>query len=128
MLSRKAKRRWLGASTLAAACGVAFYVTAPGVASTQVGLPLSLPLLGIALVWMHRRIPLALQWALAVPLAIAGPVCYLVFSGSQLWAWGQLAVFPLLGLVFDRWFIEKGISPRREPWYGGPMQGPLGPP
>lgn len=128
LLSRKAKRRWLIASALAAAIGAAFYVTAPGVASTQIGLPLCLPLLCIALVWIHRRIPIALQWTLAVPLAIAGPVCYVLFNGSQLWAWGQLAVFPLLGLVFDRWFIKKGISPRSTPWYGGQMQGPLGPP
>ena len=127
-LSSRAKRRWLIASVLAALAGGAFYVVAPGVASTQVGLPLTLPLLVVALVWLHRRLPLAVQWALGVPLALAGPASYLIFSGAQLWAWGQLAVLPLAGLMYDRAFIKRGTAPQSEPWYGGSIQGPYGPP
>jgi hypothetical protein len=128
LLSREATRRWLVASVVAAVAGATCYALAPGVASTQIGIPLTLPLLFIALVWLHRRLPLAMQWALAVPLAAAGPACYVIFSGAQLWAWGQLAVVPLLGLMFDRAFIKRGTLPRSGPWYGGPMQGPYGPP
>jgi len=127
-LSSRAKRRWLIASVLAALAGATLYAVAPGVASTQVGLPLTLPLLFIALVWLHRRLPLAVQWALAIPLALAGPASYLIFSGAQFWAWGQLAVLPLFGLMYDRAFIKRGTTPQSEPWYGGSMQGPYGPP
>jgi hypothetical protein len=128
LLSPAAKRRWLIATLVAAIAGVIYYALAPGVASTQVGLPLTVPLLCIALVWLHRHLPLAVQWAIAVPLAVAGPASYVIFSGAQLWAWGQLAVFPLFGLLIDRGFIKRGTPPRSGPWYGGPMQGPYGPP
>ena len=74
LLSPEAKRRWLIASLVAALGGGTHYALAHGVTSTPVGLPLTLPLLFIALVWLHRRLPLAMQWALAVPLAAAGPI------------------------------------------------------
>src|ERR1700757_316385 len=53
LLSREAKRRWLVASVVAAVAGATYYALAPGVASTQIGIPLTLPLLFIALVWLH---------------------------------------------------------------------------
>jgi hypothetical protein len=51
-----------------------------------------------------------------------------VFGGSQWWAWGQIAVVPLFALIVARGARSgPSFDPRRQ-WYGGPMDGPWGPP
>jgi hypothetical protein len=89
-------------SLVLAALGVYWYVTAPGVASYQASSLLTLPLFVIALVWLHKRLPIRVQWIVAWPLALVGPIGYAVFGGDQWWNWGQLTPLPLLLLIVTR--------------------------
>ena len=128
LLSRRAKFRWLVGMIVAAVAGATYYALSPGVASYQLGFVFVLPLLVVVLLAVHRRIPIRLQWVIATLLAIAGPIAYVIFGGSQWWAWSQTAAVPFVLLV-----IARGVSlgPRgvtRQPWSGGPMDGPWGPP
>ena len=81
---------------IAALAGGTYYVVAPGVASYQVGFVLMFPLLVVVLFWLHRRLPTRVQWGVALLLAAGGPLGYLIYGGSQWWAWGQAAVVPLV--------------------------------
>jgi hypothetical protein len=128
LLSRRAKLRWLAVIVVVAIVGATYYALSPGVASYQLVFVLILPLLFVLLFWFHRRIAIRLQWALAVALAVVGPVGYVIFGGSQWWAWGQLAGVPLVLLVIGRGVSRQPRGTRPEGWYGGPMQGPWGPP
>ncbi len=78
------------------------------------------------LVWLHRRLPLRVQWVLALSIALVGPVGYLLWGGSQWWNWGQLTPLPLLLLVMRDSFKDEDDDPR--PYYGGMADGPWGPP
>lgn len=118
---------WSAFILVAAAAGGTLYGLSPGVGSYQVGFVLMLPLLIVVLLWLHRRLPQRLQWAIAIVLAVTGPAGYLVVGGSQWWAWGQAAVVPVLLLVYAR-SLPGASDGFPEPWYGGPMEGPWGPP
>ena len=72
-LPRWARVALLALSVALAAGGVWWYVADPGVLSYQVGGLAIVPLLMAALVWLHRRLPMPVQWAAALALAIAGP-------------------------------------------------------
>jgi hypothetical protein len=70
---------------------------------------------------LHRRLPMALQWAVALALAIAGPVAYLIWPSAVLWNYGAVAVMPLFALA----------SARLAPGQSEPVtraDGPRGPP
>jgi hypothetical protein len=127
-LSRRAKLKWLIGFGVAAVTGASWYAVAPGVASFQIGFVFILPLLVVALVWLHRRLPLRLQWALAIALAIIGAAGYIVFSGSQWWAWSQVAVLPLAALLVGTAIQRNPDALRQRTWYGGMQDGPWGPP
>jgi hypothetical protein len=116
------------AFVIAAVAGAGYYAVAPGVASYQIGFVLVFPLLFVVLFWLHRRLPTTVQWSLAVTLAVGGPVCYLILGGSQWWAWAQVAVLPFVLLVIGRSLSRTPSAAAREPWYGGHMEGPWGPP
>jgi hypothetical protein len=116
------------AFVIAAVAGGTWYGLAPGVASYQIGLVLILPLALVVLFWLHRRLPTRVQWVVAIALAAGGALGYLVYGGSQWWAWGQAAVLPFVSLAIAR-SIARGTAPgAREPWYGGHIEGPWGPP
>lgn len=130
--SRSAHRR--GPSrlivTVAAGCavvGVVWYALAPGVGPYQASGLLTLPMLFITAAWLHRHLPIRVQWTIAVVLAPIGPAGYLVFGGSQWWRWGQLSVLPFVLLVVLRGLRTRNAG-KPEPWYGGPGDGPWGPP
>jgi hypothetical protein len=89
-------------SLLLAGTGVLWYALTPNVASYQVSSLLTLPAFIMVSVWLHHRIPLRLQWAIAWPLALVGPIGYLVLGGSQWWNWGQLTPLPLILLAIAR--------------------------
>jgi hypothetical protein len=114
---------WLAIFVGCALAGGTWYPLAPAVASFQVGYVLLLPLLIVGLVWLHRRLPNRVEWALAIVLALAGPAMYLIVGGSYWWFAGQLMVLPLVILMTTRL-----PSSGREPWYGGFRDGPWGPP
>jgi hypothetical protein len=128
VLSRRARRIALGLMLVAGVGGATFYALAPGVASYQASYFLVLPILVAALVWVHRRLPIRSQWAVAITLSAAGPVGYLVYGGSEWWYWGQTAVLPLILLLVRRSASRTRRDGPREPWYGGPLEGPWGPP
>jgi hypothetical protein len=102
-LSRRALR-WLGigASVALAAIGIWWYATTPGIGSYQASVWLTLPVAVIVLFWLHRRLPMWLQWTASVALVFVGPIGYLVFGGAQWWNWGQLTPVPLLLLLASR--------------------------
>jgi hypothetical protein len=114
---------WIGLAGLAAAAGVVWYAIAPGVGSFQASGLLTAPALVMVLVWLHRRLPLKLQWALAIGIAAIGPIGYLTFDGSQWWNWGQLTPFPLLLLAVSRPGWESSQDALSDE-----MAGPFGPP
>jgi hypothetical protein len=111
-----------------ALAGATYYALAPGVASYQIGFTMVVPLLVVALVWLHRRLWRPVQWALVIVLACAGPTGYLIFGGAQWWAWGQLAIFPFVLLVAARGVDRTPRGARFQQWYCGLRDGPWGPP
>ena len=118
---------------LLAAAGVVWYAVAPGVGTFQASGWLTAPALVMVLVWLHRRLPLWLQWTLAVPLAALGSIGYLVWGGDQWWNWGQLTPLPLIALVMrdsfrDEEDEEEDGSRTATANYGGIVDGPWGPP
>jgi hypothetical protein len=117
----------VAAALLAAAGGIVWYAVAPGVGTFQASGWLTAPAFAMTLVWLHRRLPLPVQWVLASSIALVGPVGYLLWGGSQWWNWGQLTPLPLLLLLTrDSFKDETADSPSS---YGGGMaDGPWGPP
>ncbi len=118
----------IAAALCAAAVGIAWYVIAPGVGTFQASGWLVAPALVMSLVWLHRRLPLRLQWVLALGVALVGPAGYLVWGGSQWWNWGQLTPVPLVMLVMRDAFKDDDDDEEAPPHYGGLMDGPWGPP
>ncbi|MGO9976237.1 MAG: hypothetical protein ACLP01_26220 [Solirubrobacteraceae bacterium] len=128
LLSRRAKVRWVAGFSVAAVAGASYYALWPGVASYQIGFTLTLPLIVVVLFWLHRRLPSRLQWALAITLAVIGPTAYLIYGGSQWWAWSQVAVLPFVFLLIGWAYSRNPAGFRRGPWYGGIQDRPWGPP
>lgn len=129
-LQRAAKRVLVIGRLLAlllAIVGVLLYAITPGIGSYQASLLLVIPLFILVLRRAHRALPARAEWALAITLAVIGCGGYLVFGGAQWWNWGQFCVFPLVALVAFHGFNPNELPPR-ENWYGGPRDGPWGPP
>ena len=114
------------AAFVVAAAGVVAYALAPGVGTFQLSFLLVLPAMLIAFLWLHRRLPMWLQWSAAIAIAPVGPIAYLIWGGDQWWNWGQATPTPLI-LLLLRTFAHHD-DPSREPWYGGYADGPFGPP
>jgi hypothetical protein len=120
---RRRRQLRLAIVTGLAAVGIVWYVLAPGVAAYQLGSLLILPGL-ITILWFLRRLPRWLKWTGALASATAGIVGYALIGGDQWWFWGQIAVWPLILLLFGR--VRPSAQPAQ--WYGGPLEGPWGPP
>jgi hypothetical protein len=126
---RRRRRAWaVGGAFALAAAGVAWYVVDPGIASYQASGLLVGPALVIALVWLHRRLPIALQWTVALALLVAGPVGYLVVGGDQWWSWGQLMPLPFFLLVVAHAVRAGGLRGGGDGYPPPVSDGPLGPP
>ena len=113
----------LAVVAMLAAAGIAWYASAPGVASYTLGSLLVYPAF-IWLLWRLRRLPARVKWTGAMILAVVGIAGYLIVGGSQWWYWGQFAIWPLVLLILGRGKPQL----RPDGWYGGPMEGPWGPP
>lgn len=129
VVARRWRRRSLVAISISAVLGITWYALAPGIASYQIGYTLALPAIITVIVWIGKRLPRWLDWVIAVALGVGGSVGYVLFDGSQWWLWGQVALLPLVLLVLISGVktSKPGQLPR-EPWYGGPQDGPWGPP
>jgi hypothetical protein len=123
---------WTASTAIAvslAALGVVLYASSPGVVTYQLNSLLVFPLLVLVLYWLHRWLPLRLQWIAAWLLAPLGAIAYLAWPNDQSWAYGMLTVFPLLALAAiteERRREERGEAD--EPGYGGWTDAPWGPP
>lgn len=121
----RARRRGLALILMFAAAGITWYALSPDVGSYQLSTLLTLPLLVVVLVWLHRHLPRRVGWALALALAPVGPLGYLFLGGSQWWGWGRMTALPLVLLVVGsgaRSRVRAGAP------YRVPMDGPWGPP
>jgi hypothetical protein len=109
---------------------VALYVTTPYTfPATQIAVFGTLPLVLVVLVWLHRRLPMWIQWVVAVVVFPMGLVGYLVFGGAQWWLWGQLTAVPFLLLVFGRASGQQDDDASwGDPVFVPPQMGPFGPP
>ena len=126
-MSPAARIAWVAVPIVAAVAGVIWYALSPNVGSYQVSTLLTIPLVLIVLGWLHRRLPMWLQWSVALLMVPIGPVGYLVGGGSQWWNWGQATAMPLFMLVMSRTIPNRDDAPQ-EPWFGGVADGPWGPP
>ena len=118
-------------SVVAGVVGVVLYASAPDVASYQASSLLVLPIFIVALAFAHHRLSTRIEWPLAVVLAIAGPVGYVVVGGDQWWNWGQFAVYPFVFLAMARGFrTVRATDPaaRQARLPSGMGGGPFGPP
>jgi hypothetical protein len=80
----------LMAAIALAAGGVLLYVSTPDRVGTYQASNLGiLPLLACVLIWVHRRVPTWLQWAVAIVLLVIGPAGYLIDGGAQWWNWAS---------------------------------------
>jgi hypothetical protein len=124
--------KWSVAAVVAvvlAVPGVVLYAKWPGVETSQLNIVLVLPLLALALYWLHRWLPLRLQWVVAWLLLPLGGVAYLMWPNDQSWQYGALSAIPLIALAAipqERRTEERGEE--QEPAYGGLADGPWGPP
>lgn len=123
------ERRWLrraaGAAVLLAAVGIAWYIARPGVPSYTIGGWLVFPGYMVVLVWLHRRIPVRVQWVGAVFLAVGGVAAYIAWPSADWWYLGGILAVPLAALLAAQ--FAKSDS-ELEPWGGGFQDGPWGPP
>ena len=68
---------------------------------------------------------------MAIALALVGIWAYLALTPDRWWWPAQAAFWPLLILLFNRFFTSRtpsGEAGARMPSLGGPMEGPWGPP
>lgn len=113
-----------------AAGAIALYATSPYTfPAAQIAVLGTFPLFLVALVRLHRQLPMWVQWASAIVLLPVGLVGYVVFGGPQWWLWGQLTVTPFLLLVFARSSGRKHDDASWvNPVWVEPPVGPFGPP
>lgn len=122
-----ARRLGLASVSLMAAAAVAWYSVNPGVAAYQVGWLLVLPFVVTALLWLHRRLPRRVEWALAVCVAPIGPAAYLIVGGDRLWGLVVMTELPLLLLMSSRAGSPDPLRAKVRS-IAGPLEGPWGPP
>ena len=82
------------------------------------------------LYWLHRWLPLRVQWIAAWLLAPLGGVAYLLWPNPQWWNYGALTVIPLIALAVMREERQNSERGRDEAsgYGGGWADGPWGPP
>jgi hypothetical protein len=108
--------------------GVVLYARDPGVLTHQLNGLLLLPLLGLALYGLHRVLPTAAQWALALAIAPLGGIAYLIWPNDQWWNYGLLTAAPLFILAVLRDERQRSERGDHEPTSAGWADGPWGPP
>jgi peptidoglycan/LPS O-acetylase OafA/YrhL len=122
---------WALATLVAAALavpGVVLYAENPGVATSQLNSLLVLPLVMLVLYWLHRRLPLRVQWIGAWLVLLLGAGAYLLEPNDQSWQYGAMGSLPLLMLAIARQERRNHERGEDEPAYGGWCDGPWGPP
>jgi hypothetical protein len=125
-LSRRARILLVGGAVLLAVPGVVLYAAHPGVGTYQLNGWLILPLVVLIAYGLHKWLPIRLQWILAIVVAPLGSVAYVLVPNAQWWNYGPLTAVPL-GML-GAWGYATGETSPPEPWYGGPTDGPWGPP
>jgi len=113
------------AAVLAAVGGIVLFAVEPRDATYWAHLVLVTPLLWAVLSVLGRRLPYRLQWALAWPLAVFGPIAYVMWPNDQWYLYGGLTVWPLLALVEARADRVRGED--EESSTGAFGAGPVGP-
>jgi peptidoglycan/LPS O-acetylase OafA/YrhL len=104
--------------------GVVLYAESPGVATAQLNGLLVVPLLMLVLVWLHRRLPLRLQWIGAWLVLLLGAGAYLLWPNAQTWQYGAMGAIPLVMLAVAREERDEEDDPAYPAW----VDGPWGPP
>lgn len=122
---RLSPRAWLVLAPLSvvlAVPGIVIYARDPDVGTYQLNGLLTVPLILVVLYWLHRWLPLRLQWILALAFAPVGSVAYLLVPNAQWFNYGPLTVFPLTLLLIER------ADPRSDRYPAAWFDGPWGPP
>jgi hypothetical protein len=97
------------AAVLAAAVGVWLYARDPRGLTYFAHALLCLPLFTLVIETAARVLPERVQWAIAIPLALLGPLSYLIWMDNQTWLYGALAAMPLV-LLAERRAERRGES------------------
>jgi hypothetical protein len=67
------------------------------------------------------------QWIAAWLVAPLGGLAYVLWPNDQTWNYGMFTAIPLVALSAVS-AARRGGAETQEPWYGGPTDGPWGPP
>jgi hypothetical protein len=93
--------RWF-AAVLAAAVGVWLYARDPRGLTYFAHAVLCLPLFSMVIYAAAEILPYRVQWAIAIPMALLGPLAYLLWTNNHWWLYGALAAMPLVLLAEQR--------------------------
>ena len=97
------------AAVLAAAVGVWLYARDARGLTYFAHAVLCLPLFTLVIEAAARVLPERVQWAIAIPLALLGPLAYVLWMNDQWWLYGALAAMPLV-LLAERRAERRGAS------------------
>src|SRR4051794_12958493 len=112
---------WAAAIALAVP-GVVLYARDPRDLTAALNFFLLVPLLWLTMRAAARTVPYRVQWALAIALAVAGPIIYLIWPTDLWWFYGALLITPFSALASERGGRLGGDG--GADYFPGPLGGP----
>src|SRR4051812_14219875 len=113
---------WAAAIALAS-LGVVLYARDPRDLTAALNFLLLVPLMWLTMRAAAHELPYRVQWALAIALAVAGPIAYLIWPTDLWWFYGALLITPFSALASQREGRLGGDGAGAD-YFPGPLGGP----